>query len=61
MKRSLTLKSEALTELTYGELAAVAGGNTPYCASSDCATVGAACFLSLAVCTITDAVSVPCA
>jgi len=57
MKRTLTLKSEALCELTFGELVAVAGGNTPACASQDCYTVGAACFLSLAVCKITTAVT----
>lgn len=55
MKRTLTLKSESLTELTYGELVAVAGGNTPDCASRDCQTVGAACFLSVAICKLTDA------
>ncbi|HEX8001066.1 MAG TPA: hypothetical protein VF519_00055 [Mycobacteriales bacterium] len=54
MKRSLALKSEKLTELTFGELRAVAGGNTPDCASKDCYTVGAACFLSLAICDVTD-------
>lgn len=56
MKRSLTLKSETLAELTFGELRAVNGGNTPYCASQDCATVGALCFLSLAVCELVDTI-----
>lgn len=53
MKRSLALRSETLTELTFGELRAVNGGNTPHCASQDCASVGAACALSLAVCDLT--------
>lgn len=58
MKRTLTLKSETLNELTFGELRAVAGGNTPACASRDCETVGAACFLSLAICKLTDTIGI---
>jgi hypothetical protein len=57
VKRTLTLKSENLCELTNGELFAVAGGNTPACASQTCYTVGAACFLSLAVCKVTTVVT----
>jgi hypothetical protein len=50
MTRPLTLRREPLTELTFGELRAVAAGNTPYCASSDCYTAAFTCFVSLAVC-----------
>ena len=52
--RKLVLRSESLSELSTGELRVVAGGNTPDCASRDCYTVGAACFLSLAICKVTD-------
>lgn len=61
MRRTLVLKSETLAELTAGELRAVAGGNTPDCASRGCYTVGAACFLSLAICEYTDVLTDACA
>ena len=50
MKRTLSLKAEALTELTSGELSGVVGGNTPDCASRGCPT-GLTCFLTERLCT----------
>lgn len=50
MKRTLSLKSEALTQLTFGELRDVAGGNTPACASRDCYTAAFTCFVSERLC-----------
>ena len=46
MKRTLTLKSEPLTELTYGDLAAVAGGAPP---TRDCPTAALTCIPTQAV------------
>ncbi len=55
MKRTLSLKSETLTELGADDLALVNGGNdTRNCASRDCYTVGAVCFVSLAICEIVE-------
>lgn len=53
MKRTLLLKSESLAELSTGELRAVAGGNSRYCASQDCYTAGFTCFLSEWACDVT--------
>lgn len=49
MKRTLTLKSESLTDLTTAELQDVAGGQPP---TYTCYTAGVECFVSLAVCEI---------
>ena len=47
MKRTLTLKSETLTELTTEQLHYVAGAqDTSRCASRDCYTVRLTCFLT---------------
>ena len=47
MKRTLTLKSETLTELTYGDLAGVAGGVVP--PTRDCPTAALTCIPTQAV------------
>lgn len=51
MKRTLTLKSETLTELTYGDLTAVAGGAPP---TRDCPTAALTCIPTQAVREILD-------
>lgn len=53
MKRTLTLKSETLTELTYGDLTAVAGGAPP---TYDCPTAAFTCIPAQAVRNILDRV-----
>lgn len=51
MKRTLTLKSETLTELTYGDLAAVVGGAPP---TRDCPTAALTCIPTQAIRDILD-------
>ena len=51
MKRTLTLKSETLTELTSGDLAAVVGGVPP---TRDCPTAALTCIPTQAIREILD-------
>ena len=51
MKRTLTLKSETLTELTCGDLAAVVGGVPP---TRDCPTAALTCIPTQAIREILD-------
>lgn len=51
MKRTLTLKSETLTELTYGDLTAVVGGVPP---TRDCPTAALTCIPTQAIREILD-------
>lgn len=53
MKRTLTLKSETLTELTCGDLAAVAGGVPP---TRECPTAAFTCIPTQAVRELLDRV-----
>lgn len=55
MKRSLTLKSEHLTELTGSELAAVAGGVPP---TRQCPTAALTCIPTQAVREILEAIEI---
>ena len=54
MKRTLTLKSETLTELTGGDLAAVAGGAPP---TRYCPTAALTCIPTQAVREILDRIA----
>lgn len=54
MKRSLTLKSETLTELSATDLLAVNGGVPP---TRMCPTVGVTCFTGLIVDRVTEIVT----
>lgn len=51
MKRTLTLKADTLTELRYGDLAAVAGGVPP---TRDCPTAALTCIPTQAIREILD-------